>query len=43
VTLLEWFGLGCDDALARGGLDAMNATFSAYLVEREDDEDPRET
>jgi hypothetical protein len=40
----EWFTLACEDALAQGGLAAMNATFSAYLTEDDDGEgDPRLT
>lgn len=44
ITVAEWFTLACEDALAQGGLAAMNATFSAYLTEDDDGEgDPRLT
>jgi hypothetical protein len=43
MALPEWFGLVCADTLARDGLEAMNAVFSAYLIEGDEDEDPRLT
>ncbi len=43
ITIVDWFDLACRDALDDGGMEAMNAMFSAYLVDREDElGDPRE-